>query len=268
MTSVLIADQDDISVKGLEIALQCIPDIAIAGRARTGDEALAMIRETRPDVVVVDVQLPIRNGYEVVERIRSSEAPPEIVFIARSEIKVARAFELEAVDYLVRPFGFPRIREAIRRAQERIKSRTADARFAQLQRLLSQEVLGDAPGDDIPYKNEVWVKGREGLTRLPTADIDMIEAAGDYVMAHVGDQAFLLNETLAALEEKLSPNELLRIHRSCIVNRRLIRTVRRRSTRGFTIVLTNGQQKPIGPKFTEAVLDALGAKRWRLPTAA
>jgi YesN/AraC family two-component response regulator len=133
---VVIADDEPVALERLELALSCVPEAALVGVARTGREALSLIRDLKPDVAVLDIQMPAKDGFGVIEGLKPGEFTPEVIFVTAFHEHALRAFEVEAVDYLLKPVAFERFREALRRAKSRLDARASDERFAELQRLL------------------------------------------------------------------------------------------------------------------------------------
>ncbi len=260
---VLIADDEPVAVERLELALSCIPEAELVGVARNGKEALGLIRELQPDVAILDVQMPGQTGFGVLSGLRASDRVPEVIFVTAFESHAVKAFEVHAVDYLLKPVPFERFRDALRRAKDRLHARAADSRFAELQDIiaaLSAQASGNGRKD---YDRDLWVREREGMTRIPIESIDLFEAAGDYVIAHSGETTHLLSDSISALQERLDPALHLRVHRSAIVHLHRVRGLRRRGRRGLSLTLQSGRQVAVGPSYAEVVLEAVNARRWR-----
>jgi DNA-binding LytR/AlgR family response regulator len=257
---ILIADDEPSATGRLELALACIPEAEIVGVAHNGHDAAALIRELKPDIALLDIQMPRQNGFGVVSSLKSHDRIPEVIFVTAYNEYAIRAFEVHAVDYLLKPVPFERLREAIGRASERLSAKAAEERFAQLQDLIS--TLSETQVRTSAHEHELWVKERERLTRIFAADIDFLEAAGDYVVAHLGESTHLLSDSMSSLEQRLNPQLLMRVHRSAIVNLSRVRSLRRRTCRGFSVILLSGREIAVGPSYVDAVLSAINAKRW------
>ncbi len=260
---VLIADDEPVAVERLELALACIPEVELVGAARTGKEALTLIRELQPDVAILDIQMPGQNGFGVLAGLKPSDKVPEVIFVTAYESHAVKAFEIKAVDYLLKPVPFERLRDAVRRAGERLQARAADSRFAELQGIIAALSESPGAGSKPHYERDLWVRDREGMTRISVETIDLLEAAGDYVVAHVGETTHLLSDSISALQGRLDPAMLLRVHRSSIVNLNRVRSLRRRGRRGLFLILHSGGQVAVGPSYIDTVLQAVNAKRWR-----
>lgn len=262
MISILLADDEPVALERLEVAIACIPDAELVASARNGRQALELLRQLRPDVAVLDIQMPGKDGFAVIEAIHSDEYVPEIIFATAFHEHAVRAFEFHAVDYLLKPVEFERFREAIDRARVRLEARTASTRFAELQKLL-ETLQASVHGKDAPYMREAWVRIASGLVRVALEDVDLITAEGDYVSLHTGGRSYLLKDTMTALATRLDPAMFLRVHRSAIVNRDRIHGIKRRGPRALSLTLASGANVPVGPSFATASLDALHAARRR-----
>lgn len=262
MIRILLADDEPVALERLELAVACIPDSELVATSRNGREALEMIRQFKPDIAVLDIQMPGKDGFAVIEAIRAGDHVPEIIFVTAFHEHAVRAFDVHAVDYLLKPVAFDRFREAIDRARERLLARSAEVRFAELQQLIAS-LQAPREGRTSPYLRDVWVRTGSGLVRVLLENVDLIAAEGDYVSLHVGDRAYLFKATMTSLQSQLDPGVFLRVHRSAIVNLSRIEGMRRRSSRSLSLVLTTGKVVAVGPSFITATLDALHARRWR-----
>lgn len=260
---VLLADDEPVALDRLELALAGIPAASLVARARNGREALRLMQELRPEIAVLDIQMPGMDGLQVAEMLQAGNHVPEIVFVTAYQEHAVRAFDLHAVDYLLKPVAFDRFREALRRAQSRLQARAADARLLELQELLASLRTQGQSRFDTPYEQELWAKTRDGLQRIPIDAIDYIAAEGDYVMVHAGQRSYLLKDTIVSLQARLDPKRFLRIHRSTIVQAKSIRSLQRRSLRGVALILLDGTRLAVGPSFVNEMTEAVRARRWR-----
>ncbi|MBP8073026.1 MAG: response regulator transcription factor, partial [Brevundimonas sp.] len=201
---VIVADDEPLALRRMQSSLACIPEVELVGCARNGVEALTMIRGLRPDLVILDIEMPGRSGLAVIENLRSSDTIPEVIFSTAFAHYAVKAFEVNAVDYLTKPVTFERLREAIRNAEERLSARTANQRFAELQALIAA-LQAEAGNDGQIYEQELWVRRRDGLERLRVQSIELIEAQGDYVNLHAGDEMHLIRDTVSSLALRLNP---------------------------------------------------------------
>lgn len=262
MIRILLADDEPVALERLALAVACIPDTELVASARNGREALQLMRQLRPDIAVLDIQMPGKDGFGIIEAIQADDAVPEIIFVTAYHEYAVRAFEVHAVDYLLKPVAFDRFREAIDRARGRLQARGAQARFAELQHLIdSLQAASDDGGKE--HAHEIWVRTHRGLTRVRVDDVHQVSAEGDYVSLHTSSHAYLHKATMASMESHLDPDVFARVHRSAIVNLSKVEGVRRRGPRALSLVLAGGGVVAVGPSFIAATLDGLNARRWR-----
>jgi len=255
---VLVVDDEPLARKRVEDLLAKVNDVDLVGTASTGDEAIAAIERLHPDLVFLDVQMPARSGFEVVEAI-GAERMPATIFATAFDHYAIRAFDVAAVDYLVKPFDDERFAQALSRARKKIELQQAGeitSRLLALVREQSSEPPIVSPKRD--YLDRIAVEGRGQARVVPVSKIDYITASGPYAELHVGDRAFAVRERMQTLEEKLDPAVFFRIHRSVIVRLDLIDTLRRASGGDYAVRLKNGQELPVSRTRREELEEAMG----------
>jgi two-component system LytT family response regulator len=211
---VLVVDDEPLARSGVAELAGRDPELVVVGQCGDGAGALAAIRSLRPDLVLLDVQLPELDGFELLRRLEPGERPA-VVFITAYDHFAVRAFDVHAIDYLVKPFDDTRFAEAVTRAKSAIR----DARGGRLNERLSdllEHLAGAPPADGWLTRIVVKTGGRVVLVRVD--EIDWIEAADYCVKLHVQDKVHVLRESLQALETRLDPARFFRVHRSAIVN--------------------------------------------------
>ncbi|HEY0444941.1 MAG TPA: LytTR family DNA-binding domain-containing protein [Allosphingosinicella sp.] len=249
---VLLVDDEALALDRLRTFFADIEGVELVGQARDGDEAVAEIQRLRPDLVILDIQMPGRNGLRAAAEM-NVEPRPEIVFITAHEHYAPDAFDVDAADYLLKPVRFDRLRQAVDRARRRRDIRVAAERAGKLEEVVAQLRQSGAPGLE---DNGFWVPERHGQRRVPIESIDWIEAARDYVLLHTNVRSHLLRTTMAALEEKLAGSPLLRVHRSAFVRPDKVVEVKREN-RSLCLVLADGANVQVGPSYVAAVKAAL-----------
>lgn len=242
---ILLVDDEPAALERLAALLSQAPDVSVVGTARNGREAAQAIADLHPDLVLLDIQMPEASGLAVAAAL-PPEDRPEIIFVTAFELYAADAFEVEAADYLLKPVRFDRLRQAIERARRRQSQRTALARAA--------DALA-APADEDP--DVFWVQVRTGFVRVPLGDIDWIEAAKDYVLLHTATRSHIHRATMNALERKLNPAELTRVHRSAFVRPARVAEVKRLGKGLISLVLQDGVNVAVGPSYVNAVTERL-----------
>ncbi|MFL5384686.1 MAG: LytR/AlgR family response regulator transcription factor [Longimicrobiaceae bacterium] len=215
---VVVADDEPLARRRMLRLLRDHDDeVDVVAVCETGAHAVEAIRETRPDLVFLDVQMPELDGFEVLERVGGEL--PAVVFVTAHDRYALRAFEVHALDYLLKPFDVERFNQALERGRTQV-ARQGEGAMAGLAALLEQLARdrGPAPAPrPRRWLDWVMVKTRGRVEFVRTADIDWIEAEGNYVRLHAGKKAWLVREKIGALEERLDPDTFLRVHRSSIV---------------------------------------------------
>jgi two-component system LytT family response regulator len=215
---VVVADDEPLARRRMLRLLRDHDDeVDVVAVCETGAHAVEAIRETRPDLVFLDVQMPELDGFEVLERVGGEL--PAVVFVTAHDRYALRAFEVHALDYLLKPFDVERFNQALERGRSQVARQGDEVRggLAALLEQLARE-RGPAPAPrPRRWLDWVMVKTRGRVEFVRTADIDWIEAEGNYVRLHAGKKAWLVREKIGALEERLDPDAFLRVHRSSIV---------------------------------------------------
>ena len=250
---VLLVDDEPLALDRLRTFFGDIEGAEVVGTAGDGNEALERIRELTPDLVIMDVQMPGKNGLAAAADI-DLDPRPELVFVTAHEHYAPDAFEVDAADYLLKPVRFDRLRQAVDRARRRKAQRASMSRAEQLEAEVAQLRGGGgaAAGDD-----GFWVPERHGQRRVPLEAIEWIEAARDYVLLHTELRSHMLRITMSSLEERLAGSPLLRVHRSAFVRPDRVSEVRREG-RSLALVLADGAEVQVGPSYIAATKAALG----------
>jgi len=220
----IIVDDESLARRGLKLRLAELGDIEVLAECRNGREAITEIRKLGPDLVFLDIQMPGLGGFDVVRELQADDMPL-IIFVTAFDQYAISAFDVHAVDYLLKPVEDSRLEEAVTRARDRLTETTPDD---QKQRLL--EVIVDLTGksesaieemlqsEDADYPDKLTIKDGSELTLVATRDIDWIDAAGDYMCIHARGETHVMRSTMKDLEAQLDPSTFQRIHRSTLVN--------------------------------------------------
>jgi two-component system LytT family response regulator len=228
----LIVDDEPLARRRLRSLLSDDAEIEIVGEAASGTAAVGAIVEKRPDLVLLDIQMPGKNGFEVLREV-AAEHQPVVVFITAHDEHAIRAFDVQAVDYVLKPVVEERLRAAVRRAVTRVREQRRGDIAATLTRLLDQV---QRPAGE----SRIAVKSERGVALLPVADIHWVEADGDLVKLHTGRGTHVLRMTMADIEEKLARGQFARVHRSVIVNIECIQEIQPLFKGDYVIVLKTG----------------------------
>jgi two-component system response regulator AlgR len=228
----LIVDDEPLAVERLQLLLARMGGVAVAGTALDGAAALRLVEAVSPDAVLLDIAMPGMDGMDVARALGKVDRPPVIVFVTAFDTFAVAAFEVDAVDYVMKPVAAERLARAVERARERLTTRNG---------------AGAQPAAPKPkHLEEFWVSEPRGLVRLAAADIDRITAERDYMRLHVGRRSWLINDSMARLEEELDPEMFVRLHRSAIVRRDFVTGLRRDESGRWYARLADGEEQKVG----------------------
>lgn len=229
-----IVDDEPLARERIRTLLSQEPDIEVVGECADGGEAIGRIKETQPDLLFLDVQMPVVDGFGVLQAL-DAQLPPAVIFVTAYDQYALQAFEVHALDYLLKPFNSRRFKKAVQRA--RVELLREGNGHAVSERLLS--LLESLKQDRRPQERLI-LKTSGRVTFLKVDEIDWIEAEGNYVRLHVGASSHLLRETMKGIEAKLDPNRFIRIHRSTIVNTDRIKELQPLFHGEYAVILRDG----------------------------
>lgn len=230
---VLIVDDEPIARRGIRLQLAGEPDLEIIAECSNGVEAIKAIEEHSPELVFLDIQMPELNGFDVVEAVGVGRMPA-VIFVTAYDQHALRAFEVQALDYLLKPFDRQRFHSALERAKTYIQRKDLADVHRRLEALLKDRNVGGQ------YLTRLVIKSGGRIFFLSVEEVDWIESADNYVRLHTGREEHLIRETLNSLEAKLNPDEFLRIRRSAMVNIRRIKELRPLFNGEYEVILRNG----------------------------
>jgi two-component system LytT family response regulator len=240
---VLIVDDEPLAREGIKLMLG--PDVH-AIEAKNGREAVARIREDKPDLVLLDVQMPRMDGFGVVEAV-GADKMPVVIFVTAHDEYAVRAFEISAVDYLLKPVTEERFQVAFERARQRIRTAQPDESTHQMMAVL------DAIANPRRYLSRLAIRSGERTVFLPTGDVVWIEAAQNYVRVHAGPATHLLHVPMNTIEASLDPERFMRIHRSYIVNVEHIKQLWTLAHGQYVLELASGERLQSGRTYGEKI---------------
>ena len=246
----LIVDDEPLARERLAGMLAAEPDIEIVGQCRDGEEAVRAIVEQTPDLVFLDIQMPQMNGFEVLEAV-GGERMPLVVFVTAHDQHALRAFQVRALDYLLKPFDRERFRDTLQRARKQVE-REDGGEIGRRLLALVKDMRRDQPRSD-----RLVVKSGGRLFFLRADEIDWVEAAGNYVRLHVGSTSYLLRETMNAIEGRLDPEKFFRIHRCRIVNMERIQELQPWLNGEYAVLLRTGTRLTLSRGYREKLQERL-----------
>ena len=235
----IIADDEPLARERLRFLLSSDEEICVVGECRNGREVIAALKERRIQVLFLDIQMPGRGGFEVIEQVGSAHMPVTVFVTAHNQHAV-RAFEVQALDYLTKPVEPERLQATLARVKERVASSAALSNQEQLKSVLESLANGASAKRDYPKR--LLVPGGRKDSFVNVDEIEWIEAADYYCCLHVGAKSLMLRETIKQLAETLDPERFVRIHRSIIVNVDRVQEIFREGRSEGSVSLTNGQR--------------------------
>ena len=232
----LIVDDEPLAVERMQVLCAELGALSVVGTASDGESALRLAARLAPDLLLLDMTMPGMDGLAVAREVAGSADPPAVIFVTAHEDFAVEAFDLEAVDYVLKPVAADRLERAVARALARRGSHKAGGHR---------------------WLQEFWIPHRSELLRIEAAQVDRIDAERDYVRLHVGPaesgRSYLLLQTIAGLEAKLDPEEFIRIHRSTILRREAIRGLRHEGLGVWSAELEDGEALRIGRTYLRKV---------------
>jgi two-component system response regulator AlgR len=237
---VLVADDEPLAAERVALLLDRIGGTALVGTAADGEAAVRMASELSPDLVLLDIAMPGLDGIEVARALSAVPQSPAVVFVTAFDQFAVAAFEVAAVDYLMKPVDPERLSLAIERARAYLRQR-------------ADEGSRGETASDGRYLDEFWASDLSGLVRVAARDIDRVSAERDYMRLHVGKRSWLIHHSMSALEEGLDPKLFVRLHRSAIVRRDFITGFSRNPSGRWIARLADGEEQAVGRLYADQV---------------
>jgi len=234
---VLIADDEPLAAERLQLLLARAEGAQLVGTASDGDSAINLTEALHPDVLLLDIAMPGLDGIGVARALAAATPSPAVVFVTAFDQFAVAAFEVEAVDYLMKPVEPARLQRALDRARAYLGQRTEQPQ----------------PGKDSQWLDEFWASDLSGLVRIAAQDVDRVSAERDYMRLHVGRRSWLIHHSMAALEGGLNPELFVRLHRSAIVRRDFITGFSRNQSGRWIARLADGTEQPVGRLYSDRV---------------
>jgi two-component system, LytTR family, response regulator len=258
----LVVDDEPLARQSLRILLAGDPEVEIVGEAGSGREAVALIREHSPDLLFLDIQMPEMTGFDVLDKMDAAQVPA-VVFVTAYDKYALRAFEVHALDYLLKPFDDARFEKALRRAKQQIEQREVSELSQRLVALLEdRDGARDAEKTSRPqHLTRLLIKSAGRVFFLKADEIDWIGAEDYYVKLHVGPKGHLLRETMNDLEARLDPQKFMRVHRSAIVNLDRVKELHQHFNGDYVVVLQDGTELKLSRSRREHLQTLLGTGR-------
>ena len=260
----ILVDDEPLAIQGLELRLAIHEDVEIIDKCQNGREAIRSIKTHKPDLVFLDIQMPGFDGFSVVQGLMEVE-PPLFVFVTAYSEHALRAFEAQAVDYLMKPVEESRLADTLDLVRRRLAEKSSVGEAEKLKEVLA-EVAPDAMASDAGsggasggehasnrFEKLINIKDRGQIFRVDVDTIERIDAAGDYMCIYTGDNTLILRETMKDLEKRLDPRRFQRIHRSTIVNLDLVKQVKPHTNGECFLVLNSGASVKVSRSYRDVV---------------
>jgi two-component system, LytTR family, response regulator len=254
----ILVDDEKLAIQGLQLRLEKFPDVEIIDTCSNGREAIRKIKTEKPDLVFLDIQMPGFDGFSVVKGIMEIE-PPLIVFVTAYQEHAVRAFEANAVNYLMKPVDEDRLADTMERVRLRLAEKQAAGEAEMLKNVLAEvapdamDAMPDEPEAAARYERLINIKDRGQIFRVDVDSIERIEAAGDYMCIYTADNSLILRETMKDLERRLDPRVFQRVHRSWIVNLNNVRQVKPHTNGECFLVLESGADVKVSRSYRDVV---------------
>jgi two-component system LytT family response regulator len=264
--SAIIVDDEQLARRGLSVRLQQLPEVDVIAECANGPEALAAVALHNPDLLFLDIQMPGMDGFEVVEKLQGDDMPMVVFVTAYNEYAVD-AFKVHAIDYVLKPVEDDRLHEAVQRAVQHREQEASSAGKEKLVKLImsmtgesaagveAMAESGNGNGDGWPEK--ITVKDGSDIQFIRVADIEWIDAAGDYMCIHAAGKTHIMRITMKQLEGMLNPAVFLRVHRSTIVNNRMITGAQTLNNGEYLLNLEGGTQLKVSRSYKDRIREFL-----------
>ena len=239
-TTCLIVDDEKLARELLREYLEGFPEIEIIGESAKGNEAVELINKMKPDILFLDVQMPGMNGFDVLEEI---DHEPYVIFTTAYDQYAIKAFEKNAVDYLLKPLDEERFRSAVNRA---LKRKTAEKGSV-------EELLRSIKSDSRNFETHIFVQKSEKLFNLPVEEIVYLEASGDYTIITTRNDQFVSSSGIGKLEEIMDPDAFIRVHRSTIININYLKEIERHFNGGMIVKMQSGKSFPVSRTYAKLI---------------
>jgi two-component system LytT family response regulator len=267
--STVIVDDEPLARKGLSLRLAEFDNIEIVGECKSGLEAVTLIPQVRPDLVFLDIQMPGLNGFQVINKLQELKQPmPLIVFVTAFDSYAIKAFDVHALDYILKPVDGRRLQDAVDKVLLNLEREQQDGNNQKLARLVA-DFTGDdcedilrklASGEPIstnPYPDILAIKDGSEVTRVAINEIQWIDAAGDYMCVHATDKTHIMRRTMKELENDLDPKKFVRAHRSAIVNIKFVQKMISHISGEYHLILNNGTELKVSRSHRDRVKEMI-----------
>ncbi len=266
---VMVVDDEPLARQGLKLRLQAHADVEIVGECNNGLDAVTLIPQERPDLVFLDIQMPELNGFQVIHKLRELKQPmPLVVFVTAYDSYAIKAFDIHALDYVLKPIDDVRLETALSKVRRTLSAQqnqdntnklvnlVADLTGDDCEEILRKLAAGE-PVESSPYPDVMSIKDGSEVTRVPVADIQWVDAAGDYMCVHAKEGMHIMRKTMKELEQSLNPKTFIRVHRSALVNINFVKKLVSHVSGEYHLILHNNTELKVSRSHRDRVKQAM-----------
>lgn len=257
-------DDEPLALRRIELLLARMAAVELVGKTTSAEEALSMIESLRPDVLLLDIMMAGQSSMDLVEGL-TGKFIPLVIFVTAFDEFASRAFDLGAVDYVLKPVALERLSSALDRARRSLRALDAEERLEELRGVIATLRASAKREQAKRYECELWAERRNEFVRIMVEDLDWVAAERDYVRLHSRGQSYLLRETISALEARLDPELFIRVRRSALIRVDRITGIRKAGYGDFRVSLTDGKEVRVGRTYVSRIRKLIAP---RDPTAA
>ena len=265
----IIVDDEPLARKGLALRLADYDNVNVVGECKNGIEAVSLIPQLRPDLVFLDIQMPGLNGFQVINKLRELNQPiPLIIFVTAFDTYAIKAFDIHALDYVLKPVDGKRLQAAVDKVAQYIALHEEEGHKHKLAKLVADYTGDDcedilrklASGEEIntnPYGEILAIKDGSEITRVNINDIQWVDAAGNYMCVHATEQTHIMRRTMKELKDDLDPRKFVRVHRSAIVNINYVQKLVSHISGEYHLILSNGSELKVSRSHRDQIKEMI-----------
>ena len=249
---ILAVDDEPLALRRIELLLLRLSGVELIGKASSVAEALAAINEQRPDVLLLDIKMAGETGFDLLEKLQRPHVPL-VIFVTAYDQFASKAFDFDAVDYVLKPVDFARLSAAVERARRNRSIIAAEERITELTEVVAALRAETRATEPARYETEIWAERLNEFVRIRVADLDWIEAERDYVRLHAHGHSYLLRETISGVQARLDPRTFIRVRRSALVRIDRVTGIRKAGTGNYRVTLSNGNDIRVGRTYVQQI---------------
>jgi DNA-binding LytR/AlgR family response regulator len=249
---IIAVDDEPLALRRVELLLMRIPKVELVGKASSVPEGLDLVAELSPDVILLDIKMAGYTGFDLIDRL-NGPVVPLVIFVTAFDQFATKAFEMDVVDYVLKPVDQPRLEAAIEKARRNLTAVDAQQRIAELAEVVAMLRAHAVPADAPRYETEIWAERLNEFVRIKIADLDWVEAERDYVRLHANGHSYLLRDTISAVQSRLNPDRFMRVRRSALVRIDRVTGIRRAGPGDYRVLMSQGSEIRVGRTYVQQI---------------